>query len=140
MPQCRRSDCELQPRDQINTMREHGRQDLGPFPLHVPHPSRRQLTKNDSPSSSTTSAPPIPTAIARAILCPSPPLNVLHSLAHMVRSMPHSSAIRYGSSPPLPSLSVVDLRDWNDLIRSRKSIGVPGSREGRWGIYWTFVL
>jgi hypothetical protein len=101
-----------------------------PWDILFRYPLPIWLVRKDSPSNKTTSAPPSPIAIARAILCPSPPLNVLHSLAHIVRSIPHSSAIRYGSSPPFPLLFCV-LRDWKDLIRFRKSIGVPGRREGR---------
>ena len=53
------------------------------------------------PSSRMTSALPIPIAMANAILCPSPPDKVDHSLIQYVLSMPHSAASSTGSTPLL---------------------------------------
>jgi len=53
------------------------------------------------PSSKMTSALPIPIAMANAILCPSPPDRVDHSLIQYVLSIPHSAASSTGSTPLL---------------------------------------
>lgn len=62
----------------------------------------------DAPSRSSTSAPLTPNAIARLILCASPPLKLDHSRSHSSSSMPHSFAIR-AVEDSLSSFAALDL-------------------------------
>jgi hypothetical protein len=91
------------------------------------------------PSRSKISAPPIPTATAKAILCASPPLSVPQSLCQRVFSMPHFAASSMGSFSSellvdpywILELVLPCCRDPNARILVRKSSGLPGRSEGR---------
>lgn len=116
----------------------------------------------DVPSKRRISALPSPTAVASAIRCASPPLRLPQLRSQSSSSMPHAFATSNGfcrsgcgeggvspSLCPCSSLSLSSflrrpklkkleslegrLREPKAETVLRKSRGVPGSRDGRWG-------